>query len=296
MPLSVTEPIGRSIERTRTILFAPFDFVKWLKLGLCAFLAHLSTGGGSAFDWETDEPIETERSLEWLQDNWGMILTGALVVVPLIAAFMALVLWLEARGRFMFVDGVLRDRGAIREPWSEYRAEANSAFWFKFAITVAMLLLTIVILGAGLVFAWPQSEGGPFEFMSLVAAGVGLFVLFMATALVDLFLKDFVVPAMYARRIGVLEGWKVVQEEIFSAHPGEVFLYLVIKFFLFLVHAAIVVGLVCVTLCVAACFLAIPYVGTVILLPLFVFARCYSLYFLEQLGGEWRLFRSAPAE
>ena len=34
---------------------------------------------------------------------------------------------------------------------------------------------------------------------------------------------------------------------------------------------------------------AIPYLGTVILLPLFVFLRCYSLCFLEQFGPSWRI-------
>ena len=53
--------------------------------------------------------------------------------------------------------------------------------------------------------------------------------------------------------------------------------------------AVIVLALVCATLCLAACILAIPYIGTVLLLPLFVFDRCYSLAFLEQLGGPWAL-------
>jgi hypothetical protein len=35
----------------------------------------------------------------------------------------------------------------------------------------------------------------------------------------------------------------------------------------------------------------IPYVGTVILLPLFVFLRCYNLSFLEQFGERWRFYR-----
>ena len=36
--------------------------------------------------------------------------------------------------------------------------------------------------------------------------------------------------------------------------------------------------------CVTCCLTAIPYLGTVIMLPIFVFSRSYPLYFLEQLG------------
>ena len=39
---------------------------------------------------------------------------------------------------------------------------------------------------------------------------------------------------------------------------------------------------------------AIPYVGTVILLPLFVFAEAYPLYFIEQFGPEWQVFPQKP--
>jgi len=44
--------------------------------------------------------------------------------------------------------------------------------------------------------------------------------------------------------------------------------------------------MICLTLCLAA----LPYLGSVILLPLTVFLRSYSLYFIEQFGSEWRVF------
>ncbi len=34
----------------------------------------------------------------------------------------------------------------------------------------------------------------------------------------------------------------------------------------------------------------VPYLGTVVALPLYVFDRCYSVYFLEQFGPEYRIF------
>jgi len=53
-----------------------------------------------------------------------------------------------------------------------------------------------------------------------------------------------------------------------------------------LVISAVVV-LACCLLC---CTVLIPYVGTVILLPVLVFWRSYSVHFLEQFGGTYRLF------
>ncbi len=48
MNISVTDPIGRAIERTKRILFRPFQWRKWFVLGFCAFLAQLGEGGGGS--------------------------------------------------------------------------------------------------------------------------------------------------------------------------------------------------------------------------------------------------------
>jgi hypothetical protein len=45
-----------------------------------------------------------------------------------------------------------------------------------------------------------------------------------------------------------------------------------------------------VTCCCACCFMVIPYIGTVFLLPILVFGRSYSLYYLAQYGREYNVF------
>jgi hypothetical protein len=44
--ISVIEPIGAAIEKTKQILFQPFDIAKWFAVGFCAWLAALGNGGG----------------------------------------------------------------------------------------------------------------------------------------------------------------------------------------------------------------------------------------------------------
>ena len=41
MTISVIDPVSPAIERTKLVLFQPFDLGKWFKLGFCAFLATL---------------------------------------------------------------------------------------------------------------------------------------------------------------------------------------------------------------------------------------------------------------
>jgi hypothetical protein len=49
------------------------------------------------------------------------------------------------------------------------------------------------------------------------------------------------------------------------------------------------------TCCIACCLMIIPYIGTVLLLPVFAFGRSYSLYYLAQYGPHYDVFPPDPA-
>jgi len=57
----------------------------------------------------------------------------------------------------------------------------------------------------------------------------------------------------------------------------------------------VILTFVCVTCCVGYCAMVIPYIGTVVLLPVGVFFECYALYFLQQFGSEYTFFAADPA-
>ena len=299
MSLSVTDPVGLALERTKKTLFRPFDLAKWFKLGFCAFLVELANcSGNSSSGWDGGEPSRNgpEQAKNWIIENADTILVvGSLVGVVVLAFWLALV-WLQSRGRFMFLDGVVNDRGAVVEPWKEYRSEGNSLFAFAASLNLLGALLGAAAVVVGLILAWPDIEVWRFADAAksgLIAGGCSLLLVGLVVSLANLFLNDFVVPAMYARRVGVLEAWGVVTEEIFGPHLVAVILYVVMKVVIAIATAVITFGIICVTLCLAACVLMIPYIGTVALLPFFVFNRCYSLAFVEQLGDRW-ILRPAP--
>jgi hypothetical protein len=49
-----------------------------------------------------------------------------------------------------------------------------------------------------------------------------------------------------------------------------------------------------VTCCIAGCLIVLPYLGAVILLPVTVFKRSYSLYYLAQFGPAYNVFPPPP--
>ena len=139
MKIEIIKPFNEAIELTKKILFQPFDLRKWCVIGFTAFLANL--GGGFNFN---PGGTKTERDdLGNLADQlseippWILILGGAVIALSILALIVVLA-WLRARGRFMFIDCVVKNRGAIAEPWREFKREANSFFLFSLLICLSL--------------------------------------------------------------------------------------------------------------------------------------------------------------
>lgn len=304
MAISVLESISPAIGRTKLVLFSPFDFSKWLGLGFCAFLAALGSGGGGGGSGGGNPGggggggggPGFEPAVEWVRENLVIVVSVVVGVVALGLLLGLLVTWLSSRGKFMLLDGVVRNRGAVVEPWREFRREGNSLFKFRFVFGALGFVLVLLLLAACGLLAWQdvaQNEFGPSAVMAIVGLVVGFIPIAIVSGVVSMFLNDFVTPVMYLRRVRVTEAWGVFYREMLQGRGGTFALYVLAKMVIAIVVGAVGVMMICMTCCLAA----LPYVGSVILLPLAVFVRCFSLYFIEQFGPDWRVFSqpsSAP--
>lgn len=298
MSISVATPIDRALSRTGDILFRPFDFVKWLTLGFCAFLAYLfdsfGSGGGSS-SWSgapgTGGPgtRSANEIRDWIMNNLGLIISISALVLTILFIITAVLLWLQSRGKFMFLHGLAYNRGEVIAPWKVYRKLGNSLFVFNLVLFVLWWLILFVVLGLCVMIAWPDIQAQDFggnAVAAIITGGVLMFIIGIGGALVYFALEHFVVPAMYVRMETVLPAWRIAWNEIITAYPGPVILFVLMRILI-----AIVIGILqALVTCLTCCIAAIPYVGVVIMLPLFVFSRCYTLCFLEQIGPEWQIF------
>src|ERR1700693_1427974 len=120
--IEIFKPFGEAFELMKKILFQPFDLKKWLVIGFAAFLASLSGGVNGLFYWRThakNAMAESLRKVESLgQMEWWMI---ALIIVAavIILTLVLVLMWIGARGRFIFNDCIVHNRGAIVAPWTE---------------------------------------------------------------------------------------------------------------------------------------------------------------------------------
>lgn len=291
MPLtpqvSVTDPFGSAFEQTRRILFRPFEMEKWLVLGFCAWIAQLGEGG-TAFNFRQnvgqrfDSPNQAAYyAREWLVEHLDWILLVAAIVIPLSIALWIVLTWVSSRGKFLFVEGVVNNRAAVVDPWRRHRQLGNSLFGFRLVLGLAGFVIMVGWVAGCLVMVWPAVRDDEFTLATglfLVAAGLFFIAVVFVFVLLQIVVNDWVVPLMYARKQRVGAAFAELRGLIGSM-PGPLALYLVFRVLIGFGTAAIgFIAVVC-TCCIAA----LPYLGTVLLLPLHVFVRSYSLHFVSQL-------------
>jgi hypothetical protein len=298
--ISVTIPITRAFLWMKQVLFNPFDFEKWCLLGFCAFLAGLAEGGGGGrtgshrtFGHQSNPWFSCDGISGWVSSHMPWVILLAVVAFAFLLVFVLLTLWLGSRGQFMFLDGVARNRAAVVESWHRFRGLGNDLFIFMVQLGICTMIV-VALLG---VLAWKVAQPdiaarhfGAASITALLAAGIPFVLVCLALLLVSLTLSDFVVPIMYRRDIGTGQAIGVLWREIIPGHGGEVVLFFLMKIaLLFVALILMIIGTY------STCFIAIlPYVGTVVFLPVYVFFRAYSLYFLEQFGEEWRMVGVQP--
>ncbi|MFZ0033376.1 MAG: hypothetical protein WAK60_00115 [Sedimentisphaerales bacterium] len=298
--VSVIDPIGPAIERAKVMLFRPFDLGKWFTIGFCAWLAYLGTGGGGGGNGggpngyhagpheQTHIAESINKAKEFILDNLNWIIPAAVIAVILIIGIGLLIAWLNSRGRFMFLHCIAENKSEVKVPWHKFREHGNSLFLFRVVLgIISLAVVAVPILGIVLLIIMMATEAAPvIVFVPItIILGLIVFVLAIVIFLVRKFTFDFVVPVMFLRTESCVAGWREFLT-ILSVNKARFTLYI-----LFQIVIAIAIGtIVVIGFCIGCCFccasvlLLIPYIGTVILLPLLIFKRAYSLYYLRQFG------------
>ena len=290
--IEIFKPFEEAMAVMKKILFQPFDLAKWMVIGFAAFLAKLSGGFNfnPGFNWDRKHWHNWSGS-DWSSQLhqtplWVLVLAITAIGTVVIAIILVLA-WVGTRGRFIFTDCIVKNRGAIVAPWHEFRKEGNSFFLFSLLVALFFIIAAALLVLAILVptFRHDTDPYGVLAISGIIFIALVFFLLALAWAVIS----HFMVPVMYRRRCRAREAFKVVASLI-ATYPGEIVLYCLFLFVLAL--AAAVIG--CVAICVTCCIAAIPYVGTVILLPILVVLRSFSFCFLRQFGPDYDVWAGTP--
>jgi hypothetical protein len=273
----------------------PFRFDRWFALGFVAFLEQCGRGGGGpgfpggggggggapGGGGDNLEKPDLSAVGDWISAHIGIIVGIAVVVLVFIVGVTAIVLWLNSRGVFMYLDNVATGRADVARPWSEHKQKASSYFAWSFGLSLAALAGVLVLLVPilWLVFSLISGHASGAAIAGLVF--VGLFFLFFMTVLglFSVLLRDFAAPLQM--HLGIPCGqalgtaWGVVK-----GSAGTFVVYLLLKI-VFGIGAGILAMLVG---CLTCCLGFLPVLSQTILQPLLYFERAWSLCLLRQAG------------
>ena len=305
MNITYFEPFGRAWRRMKVALFKPFDMQKWLYFGFSAFLAGLADWHNGSFTsrWSDRGSFRDfigfpDRAWHWLTGHpvWFAIISFGILALLVLGV---LILWLSSRASFMFLDNVVRDKAEIAGPWRRFKTLGNSLFLWRLVFVLIGLFLTLLLsvfffISASHFYGDQSDFGIPLGLA--IGTGLAFFLLLIIIAYISLVLRDFVVPVMYKNNIGAVPAWRHFLS-LFGKHPLPFILYgfLVLALLVLFVFVVVFAGLI--TCCIGWFLLAIPYIGTVVTLPVWYIFRAFSLEFLAQFGPEYELFSrpEAPA-
>ena len=245
------DAIDKAISRTRTALFEPFDFWKWIKLAIIIFLLGgvSSNYGGSGSNYRMDSEdfgntfphIGPERMPEFPFDvSWSGLnhmqfpaASGVIIAGIVFIFFLALLFsYISSVMEFVFVEALVRNDVRF---WAYSRKFLGKGFYLLLIrIALGLVFLGLVVIAAlPLIprllertsdFAWPSMLGGFFWIFSVI----------MLLALLGVAINSFLslaIPLAIYREIGILSAFELVFGN-FRKSWKEVLVYWLIRFLL----------------------------------------------------------------
>ncbi len=264
MANSAVDSITLAIEHTKQQLFKPFRIGQWTRLAFVGLLAGELGANGcnrSNFQWQ-HPPVEAAPHLPDLSGMAPALIAAAVSAIIAGFAIGIIFMYIGSVMRFILFDSVVARECHIRWDWNRRMGPGWRYFTFKVLYLVLSIAGITVIIGIPAAFAFsagwfrePRAHLAP-----LILAGAfffcALIVFFIATAVIFVLIKDFVIPQMALENLDVIEAWQRLWR-MMDAEKGAYLGYIAMKIVL-----AIVVGiLMSVATLILGVLIAIPSIG-----------------------------------
>jgi hypothetical protein len=270
LPITAADSITLAIEHTKQQLFKPFRIGQWTKLAFVGLLAGELGANGcnrSNFQFPSHPGAGAHTGFPGSLgiDTALLVALGAAVIIATLAIGIML-MYVGSVMRFILFDSIIAKECHIRWRWSRRLGPGWRYFVWKLLYLFLTVVAILALVGAPLAFAFAKGWlREPKEHLpALVLGGIIVFlvllIFFVATAVILVLTKDFVVPQMALEDVDAMEGWRRLWL-MMKAEKGAYATYIVMKIVLAIV-AGIIIGIA--TLILGVIFV-IPTAGLSIL-------------------------------
>jgi len=243
--LSATEAIAPAWAHTRALLLRPLRWRTLFKVCAVAFLAQL---GGFSFNFSNFSSRSSHRHMPAMPAAAVALLVGIVIAAVLAALVFSLVIfYIGSRCEFVLFDIVLRRDTAVGPIWARFGAATwrwmglKLLFFLVALLCIAPIAVPFVLSFGRVVSAMPAGPATPAEFAALFTTLLGfiaaVFLVALVLGLVYVLLRDFGLPSMAMEGTPVRETAARVLR-LCRAEPGQVLLYLLLRFCLAFAGAA----------------------------------------------------------
>ena len=183
-------------------------------------------GGGGIGDF--NYPDNRREGAQKFNEAIGQIpqpvlIAGICVLICVVLLLIVLFAWLRARGRFIFVDRIVRNRAAIVAPWKEFRGEGKQ------------LLPVLTVRGAGFhccdLNCRSRTHCAVYSTGDQAEPGLGFWIglslsIFVAVCLAFAWalFTQLMIPIMYRQRYRARLAFAQAVDLV-SSQPGPILLY-----------------------------------------------------------------------
>lgn len=280
MEASFSRALRDSLDEADILLFRGASRHRWLALAL---LAWLSVIGSLVINLPVDA-ISGGRLSDWLRGEiavrprWWI---GAACLLLLVAMLLA---WLRARGFMAFLDCLVHREGG---PWAAWCRQGRSGG--RLFLVWVVMAGSAAAMGGALVFAWlswfrwRELEWGTLSasdglFLGCICAAGALAAIVLG--ILGFLVEDILCAFLLRDTASSLWDQIAAARRLFTRRMDEILPYLGVRLCLAISAVSLVL-----TIGVFTCGLVfLPYLGTVLLLPVHAVWRLYPLFFLRQIG------------
>lgn len=222
LPLNAIDTVSPAIEMTKRIMFSPFRFGRWWRMGLLA----MATGEMfNSFSGDLRLPADMNRPSDanefYFQEAgrnslpWELLvpIVTALVVGAIVLFFVHM--YVSSVLRFVMYDAVLTDQFQLLQGWGKWHRQGVRLFVFKLLVTFIVLTLVLLFFAAPLLALLTQIKAkGPEAVMGTLLSlliFIPLLLLFaLVAAIFNLLLKDFAALIMMFEDLSAWQALKRV--------------------------------------------------------------------------------------
>jgi hypothetical protein len=232
--ISAADSVSFAIQRTRDLLFRPFNWGTYLKLGLVAIITEGL--GGNLNSSSHHAPASGNGPVFHSPSNLVPVAIAAIFALALVAVILLVVFYLITRLRFAFFHCLVHNVREIRPGWWFYREQATRFFWLNVVVGFCYLLAVVLIsipFVSGFVRLFKETQrGGHFDvglLLSLVLPLIPIiFLMVLAGFALDVILRDWILPHYALENATAGEAWSQVYARI-RAEKRQFFVYALLR-------------------------------------------------------------------